>query len=163
MTATRQIAAASLAALALLLGGCTAGGDAQADKTSSTTTEAKPSETPDASESSSAGGQTVQEACEGIQTSLAEVAQLSSVDTSDPAAALEALKGASASVTEAAAAVENPEVKAAADGVAGSLEAYVVYLGGVVVDPANADLSAMGDQVAGLQTSITELGTICSA
>ncbi|MFK4730674.1 hypothetical protein ROT00_13370 [Agromyces mediolanus] len=152
MTATRKIAAVSFAAMALLLAGCASGGNAEG-------TAAKAEKQAEAP----AAEQTKQEACTDVQSALQELSGLSSVDASDPAAALAALKDASATVTETAAKVGNPEVKAAADQAATALDEYVVYLDGMVADPANADISAMSEHITSLQESVTELGTVCAS
>ncbi|WP_164863454.1 hypothetical protein [Agromyces sp. LHK192] len=161
MSALRRIGAVSSAAIALLLlSGCTGAAEPTAESSNAATKAPATSEAPDAEGGSDGTGQAVAEACAGIQAAVADVA---SVDTSDPAAALEALRGASASVTEAAAAVENAEVKPAADAAATALGDYVVFLDGVMADPANADMNAMSEQITALQTSITDLGTVCAA
>ncbi|MCD1570902.1 hypothetical protein [Agromyces mediolanus] len=156
MTATRKIAAVSFAAMALLLAGCASGGNAEGTAAKSEKQTEKQAEAP-------AAEQTKQEACTDVQTALQELSGLSSVDASDPAAALAALKDASGTVSETAAKVGNPEVKAAADQAAVALDEYVVYLDSMVADPANADIAAMGDHITALQESVTELGTVCAS
>lgn len=155
MTASRPLAAASFALLALLFTGCAAGGAAPAaDGTSDAKT--------DTSEAAPAGDQSKEEACELVKTTLAELEGLSSVDTSDPAAALEAFKGAEQTVNETAAQISNAEVKTAADSAAAAMTEYVTYVDGMLADPANADVSAMGDHLTALTEGITELTTVCA-
>ena len=157
MTATRPIAAASLALFALLLTGC-AGGTSNADAAAEAKPEAK---------AEVAADQSPEEACDLMKDSLAELVDLSSGEnvaslTSDPAAAVAALKGAEASMREAAAKVTNADVADAANGAAAAMTEYTAFLDVVVADPANADLSKLSEQVTALQTGITSLGEVCS-
>ncbi|WP_022889226.1 hypothetical protein [Agromyces italicus] len=153
MTASRPLAAASFALLALLLTGCAAGAPAAdaGSKGDAKTDAAAP-----------AADQSKEEACELVKTTLTELEGLSSVDTSDPAAALEAFKGAEQTVSETAAQISNTEVKAAAGSAATAMTEYVTYVDGMLADPANADVSAMGDHLTALTEGITELTTVCA-
>ncbi|MFF2493721.1 hypothetical protein [Agromyces sp. NPDC058064] len=153
MTASRPLAAASFALLALLFTGCAAGGAAPAADGGG---DAK------AEAAAPAADQSKEEACELVKTTLTELEGLASVDTSDPAAALEAFKGAEQTVTETAAQISNSEVKPAADGAATAMTEYVTYVDGMLADPANADVSAMGDHLTALTEGITELTTVCA-
>lgn len=153
MTASRPLAAASFALLALLLTGCAAGAPAA---------DAGSKEDVKAEAAAPAGDQSKEEACEIVNTALTELQGLSSVDTSDPAAALEAFKGAEQTVTETAAQISNADVKTAADGAATAMTEYVAYVDGMLADPANADMSAMGDHLTALTEGITELTVVCA-
>ncbi|KRC59351.1 hypothetical protein ASE14_16575 [Agromyces sp. Root81] len=156
MTATRPIAAASLALFALLLTGC-AGASNAGDSA-----EAKPE-----AKAEVAADQTPQEACDLMKGSLEELVELSSAEnvatlTSDPTTAVAALKTTEASMREAAAKVTNADVVDAANGASGAMTEYTAFLDVVVSDPANADLSKLSEQVTALQTGIAELGEVCS-
>ena len=152
MTASRPLAAASFALLALLFTGCAAGGSgsdgAKAD--SKGEVAAAPAD------------QSKEEACEIVKGPLSELESLSSLDTSDPAAALEAFKGAQSKVSDAADQIGNADVKPAVDGAATAMNEYVEYVDGMLADPANADISAMSDHIQALTESITELTTVCA-
>lgn len=155
MNAPRKIAAVSFAAMALLLTGCSAGGTATADDVKAKATE-------QAVEVEVAADQSKDEACEIVKTTLVELQGLASVDTSDMNAAVEAFKGAEATVREAAGQVSNADVKPVIDGAATAMGEYVVFIDGVVADPANADLTAMSEHLTKLQTSTVELTTVCA-
>jgi hypothetical protein len=152
MTATRQIAAASLALLALLLTGCTVGGSNTGPSTKST---------PEA-----AGEQTVREACGLMQGSFEQLAALTSGGsdlTSDQAAAVAALTSIEASMHEAADQVTNAEIADAAAGAADSMTTYVQFLESVIADPSKADPAKLGEQVAMLQAGLSALTEACNA
>lgn len=155
MIAPRKIAAVSFAAMALLLTGCSAGGTATAE-------DAKAKATEKAVEVEVAADQSKDEACEIVKTTLVELQGLASVDTTDMNAAVEAFKGAEATVREAAAQVSNADVKPVIDTAATAMGEYVVFIDGVVADPANADLTAMSEHLTKLQTSTVELTTVCA-
>ncbi|MGW9169159.1 hypothetical protein [Agromyces sp. NPDC055658] len=153
MTASRPLAAASFALLALLFTGCAATGSAD---------DAKSDSKADSAEAAPAADQSKEEACEIVEGTLTDLQSLSSVDASDPTTALEAFKGAQAKVGDAADQVSNADVKPALDGAATAMNEYVEYVDGMLADPANADISAMSDHLESLTTSITELTTICA-
>ncbi|MFF2274300.1 hypothetical protein [Agromyces sp. NPDC058126] len=156
MTASRPLAAASFTLLALLLTGCAAGAPAaDAGSKGDAKSESAESAAPEA-------GQSKEADCAIVKTTLTELEGLSSVDTSDPAAALEAFKGAEQTVKETAAQVSDADVKAAADSAAAAMTAYVAYVDGMLADPANADVSAMGDHLTALTEGITELTVVCA-
>lgn len=150
MNASRSVTAASIALLALLFTGCAGGTSDAGDK--KTDTADKPAAT----------AQSKEDACDIMLTSLTELQSLSSVDTSDPNAALAAFKEAQTKVDDAATQVTNEEVKPAADESAAALKGYVEFLDQVSTDPANADVSKMGDHVQALTDGMTELSTVCS-
>ncbi|UUE21436.1 hypothetical protein [Microbacterium sp. J1-1] len=150
MNASRSVTAASIALLALLFTGCAAGA-------SDSGSDAKPE-----SADKPAATQTKEEACDIMVTSLSDLQSLSSVDTSDPNAALAAFKEAQGKVDDAAKQVSNDEVKPSADDSAAALKGYVDFLDQASSDPANVDVSKMSEHVQALTDSITELSTVCS-
>lgn len=155
MTASRPLAAASFALLALLFTGCAAAG-------TETAADSKGEAKSDSAEAAPAADQSKEEACVLVKTTLTELEGLASVDTSDPAAALEAFKGAEQTVSETAAQISNKDVKAAADNAATAMTEYVAYVDGMIADPANADISAMSDHMTALTEGITELTVVCA-
>ena len=155
MTASRPLAAASFALLALLFTGCAAAG-------TETAADSKGEAKSDSAEAAPAADQSKEEACTVMLNSLKELESLSTIDQSDPAAAIEALRAAEAQFTGAAEQVSNSEVKPAADTATGALTDYVAYLDGMLSDPANADLTAMGDQITAFSEGIAGLSTVCA-
>ena len=156
MTSTRLIAAGSLAALALLFTGCAAAG------TAGENTKGEASSESAESESKADAGQTKDEACEIVKTSLEELTGLSSVDMSDPGAALAAFESAKTSLTEASGKISNEEVAPLASGAAGAVTAYSEIIAAISADPASVDMTKITEQAGALQTSMTELVTVCS-
>lgn len=159
MTATRPIAAASLALLALLFTGCAAG-TADTGSSDGAKTEAS-------AEAETTADQSTQEACDLMKGSLEELVTLTSGENAgalatDPSAAVAALKTAEASMREAAADVTNDEIAAPATAASAAMTEYVAFLDTVVADPANADMAKLGDQVTALQSGITGLSEVCT-
>jgi hypothetical protein len=157
MTSTRLIAAGSLAALALLFTGCAAAGTAAGENT-----KGEASSESAESESKADAGQTKDEACEIVKTSLEELTGLSSVDMTDPGAALAAFESAKTALTEASGKISNEEVAPLASGAAGAVTAYSEIIAAISTDPASVDMTKISEQAGALQTSMTELVTVCS-
>jgi hypothetical protein len=82
--------------------------------------------------------------------------------TTDPSAAVAALKTTEASMREAAGQITNAEIATAATGAADSMTEYVAFLDTVIADPANADMTKLTEQVTSLQAGITGLGEVCT-
>jgi hypothetical protein len=158
MTSTRLIAAGSLAALALLFTGCAAQGTAGSEDTKGESSAEATKPEPEAE-----ADQTKDEACEIVKTSMEELTGLASVDTTDPGAALAAFDSVKASLTEASAQISNEEVAPLAAGAADAVTAYSETIAAISADPASADMTKIGEQAGALQTSMTELVTVCSA
>lgn len=156
MTSTRLIAAGSLAALALLFTGCAATGTADENTKGEASSESAESE-PKAD-----ADQTKDEACEIVKTSLEELTGLSSVDMSDPGAALAAFESAKTALTEASGEISNDEVAPLASGAAEAVTAYSEIIAAISADPASVDMTKITEQAGALQTSMTELVTVCS-
>ncbi|GAA1807109.1 hypothetical protein [Agromyces neolithicus] len=160
MNTARRAATVSIALGVLLLTGCAG---AAAEDT------AAPESTPVATaEAEAPSGQTVGEACALMQASLEELASYTTgADAaelmSDPARGVELFHTTDAAMRAAAEQVTNEDVAAVATGAADAMSEYTEYLDGVVADPANIDMAALGEQGASLQAGIGALGEVCSA
>lgn len=160
MNTARRAAAVSIALGALLLTGC-------ATAALEDTSAAAPEPTAEATVEPESG-QTVAEACALMQGSLEElVTYMSGANvgdvTSDPTAAMELFRATESAMREASDGVTNPDVADLATGAADAMSEYVVFLDEMSADPANVDLSALGEQAASLQAGIGGLGEVCSA
>ena len=157
MTSPRLIAAGSLAVLALLFTGCAATGTAaDADTTGASAESAKP-------EPKAEAGQTKDEACEIVKTSMEELTGLTTVDMSDAAAALAAFETVKVSLTEASGKISNEEVSVVATGAADAVTAYSELITAITTDPASVDMTKISEQAATLQKSMTDLVGVCSS
>ena len=157
MTSTRLIAAGSLAALALLFSGCAAAGTAADENTKGEASAEATTTEPEA-----AAGQTKDEACEIVRTSMEELAGLSAVDMSDTGAALAAFESVKTSLIGASDQISNEEVSIVATGAADAVTAYSEIITAITADPASVDLTVMTEKAGVLQTSMTDLATVCS-
>ncbi|MFB9311184.1 hypothetical protein BJY17_003000 [Agromyces hippuratus] len=155
MTSTRLIAAGSLAALALLFTGCAAGTAADTTKGEASAEASKP-------EPKAEAGQTKDEACEIVKSSMEELTGLTTVDMSDAAAALAAFETVKTSLTEASGQISNEEVSVVATGAADAVTAYSELISAITTDPASVDMTKISEQAATLQTSMTDLVGVCS-
>ncbi|MGH3704287.1 MAG: hypothetical protein ACRDT9_06625 [Agromyces sp.] len=158
MTSTRLIAAGSLAVLALLFTGCAATGTAADENTKGEASAATTKPEPEAE-----AGQTKDEACEIVKTSMEELTGLTTVDMSDAGAALAAFDTVKASLTEASGRISNEEVSPVAIGAADAVTAYSELIAAITTDPASVDMTKISEQAAALQTSMTDLVGVCSS
>ncbi|MFB6610159.1 hypothetical protein ACFCVO_07570 [Agromyces sp. NPDC056379] len=157
MTSTRLIAAGSLAVLALLFTGCAATGTAADENTKGESSAETTKPEPEAE-----AGQTKDEACEIVKTSMEELTGLATVDMSDAASALAAFESVKTSLTEASGQISNEEVSPVAVGAADAVTAYSELITAITTDPASVDMTKISEQAAALQTSMTDLVGVCS-
>ncbi|RXZ48906.1 hypothetical protein ESP57_08015 [Agromyces fucosus] len=158
MTSTRLIAAGSLAALALLFTGCAATGTAAGEDTKGEASSESVESEPKAD-----AGQTKDEACGIVKTSMEELTGLTTVDMTDAAAALAAFETVKVSLTEASGKISNEEVSVVATGAADAVTAYSELITAITTDPASVDMTKISEQAATLQKSMTDLVGVCSS
>ena len=158
MTSPRLIAAGSLAVLALLFTGCAATGTAaDADTKGASAESAKP-------EPKAEAGQTKDEACEIVKTSMEELTGLTTVDMTDAAAALAAFETVKVSLTEASGKISNQKRSPSSQRAPPTPStAYSELITAITTDPASVDMTKISEQAATLQKSMTDLVGVCSS
>lgn len=153
MIAVRRLAVPAFLALALLVSGCSA---------PASTGGASHSPQPTTSAAAPASNQTKTDACQVVQDVLFDVGALSGVDTSDPQAALDALKGAQEKLEAAATKVSHADVKPAVDTAATAIGDFVEFFETMLDDPENADIDGVSERVENFKDSLLALGTACA-
>lgn len=148
--------AAGLVAGLVLLSGCSApGGSPTAPGSSTTAASSAPADT---------SGQSVQDACAALSTAMSEAS--STMDTamqdagSDPQKAVKSLEAFKDALTEAAAKVDNAEVKAQLQKVVDSLAKLIPLLQASIDDPSK--LSDVMTQMIEFQKELSAIANVCA-
>ncbi|MGW4928488.1 hypothetical protein ACWEOH_04970 [Agromyces sp. NPDC004153] len=157
MSLPRAVALVPAALGVLLFTGCAGG--AVAEEVASSSKAPEPT-------TEAVAEQTVAEACAVLVDGAEGFMAFSSGDVSaameDPAGTASQLQAASEAFALAVQGVTNPEVQPIAVAADETMQAYVVYLDGLLTDPAHADVSALGTHVDAITSSFTAIGEVCA-
>ena len=112
--------------------------------------------------------QSVADACavlvEGAQGFMAfsSMSESMAAAMEDPEGTVAQLETAGEAFSLAVQQVSNAEVQPVALEADVTMQAYIVYLRGIIADPADVDVNALGPQVDALTSSFTAIGQVCA-
>lgn len=164
----RRMTALTITAVALFgLTACTGTLVPAESAESNTNTSASASAAPDAGGEggdADAGGQTVAEACETINTGMNDaMTQFQNVDaSSDPQTIVDAMTTASNAIGTATGEIDNPEVVSAATGLQESFAQIAEVSKAVLVDGDTSQAAQMGTLGEDVQTAVTAFYELCT-